>query len=346
MRITILVASLWLVTSSLHGKIVFHSKRDGNREIYTMRSDGRHQTRLTHHAASDGVPAWSPNGRQIAFHSYRDGNAEVYVMDADGSNQRRLTRHPALDGFADWHPDGRKIAFDSNRDGKVNIYVMDADGSHVKQITRLEFASRPKWSPNGKRIAFEGIIDDTRQVYVVNADGTHRFQVSNPVPNAAMFLRGWSPDGKQILYSAAINSSVNDSSMIIATLHLTRREVIRWEQVPIPRMPLSTGAWGADGKSVLFAGKKADHWNIYRFQLRDGRLIQLTDNPFKDSGPHEWNPRLPVSPRKLVPKSWGEIKSLSFREEMHYEEISVDNRMVRDFCFALGPLFFLTLFRF
>ncbi len=310
MRMTILVACLWLVTSPLWGKIVFHSKRDGNREIYTMRSDGGHQTRLTHHAASDGVPAWSPNGRQIAFHSYRDGNAEVYVMDADGGNQRRLTRHPAMDSFADWHPDGKKIAFNSNRDEKLNIYVMDADGSNVKQITRLKFASRPKWSPDGKQIAFEGTIEDTRQVYVVNAAGTHRFQVSEPVPNAAMYLRGWSLDGKQILYSKAINAHVDTSFLVIATLDpVGRRKVVKWEQIPVPRMSLDTGAWGADGKSVLFAGKKKDHWNIYRFRLRDEELTQLTNQPFKDSGPHEWNPRLSVQPQRLLPVFWGEIKS-------------------------------------
>ena len=270
MRMTILVACLWLVTSHLQAKIVFHSKRDGNREIYTMHSDGSHQTRLTHHAASDGVPAWSPNGRQVVFHSYRDGNAEVYVMDADGSNQRRLTRHPAMDSFADWHPDG-------------------------------------------KRIAFEGTIDNARQVYVVNADGTRRFQVSNRVPNAAMFLRGWSPDGKQILYSKAINSHVDTPFLVIATLDpVGRGKVVKWEQVKVPRMPLDTGAWGADGESVLFAGKRKSRWNIYRFRLRDKTLIQLTNNPFKDSGPHEWNPLLPVSPQGLVPKRWGEIKSNSY----------------------------------
>lgn len=347
MRIGMLVACLWVATGSLQAKIAFHSKRDGNTEIYTMGSDGSNQTRLTHHVASDSSPAWSPNGRQIAFHSYRDENYEVYVMDADGSNQRRLTRHPKADGSPDWHPDGRRIAFNSSRDGKLNIYVMDADGDNVKQITHLEFASRPKWSPDGKRIAFEGVLDNTRQVYAINADGTHRFRVSEPAPNAVMFLRGWSPDGKQILYSAAINASVNDSSMIIAALApVGRGKVVQWERVAVPRMPLSTGAWEADGKSILFAAKKENHWNIYRFRLRDKTLIQLTDQPFKDSGPHEWNPRLPVSPQGLAPKSWGEIKSHSFREEMYYEEISVDNRMVRDFCFTLDHSFLRTLFRF
>ena len=83
MRMTILVACLWLATSPLWGKIVFYSHRDGNTEIYTMDSDGTNQTRLTFNEARDGVPAWSPNGQQIVFRSYRNGerNAEIYVMD-------------------------------------------------------------------------------------------------------------------------------------------------------------------------------------------------------------------------------------------------------------------------
>ena len=41
------LASFWLVTNSLHIKIVFYSNRDGNAEIYTIDSDGGNRTRLT-----------------------------------------------------------------------------------------------------------------------------------------------------------------------------------------------------------------------------------------------------------------------------------------------------------
>ena len=53
-RTLILMASLWLVTSPLWGKIVFHSNRDGNWEIYTMNSHGTNQTRLTFNEVGDG----------------------------------------------------------------------------------------------------------------------------------------------------------------------------------------------------------------------------------------------------------------------------------------------------
>ena len=319
LRILVLVACLWLATSPLWGKIVFYSERDGNHEIYTMDSDGSNTTRLTHQLASDRAPAWSPNGRQIVFDSDRDGNEEVYVIDAAGGNPRNLTRHPASDSYPDWSPDGSQIAFCSGRGSKepnqeIDIFVMDADGGNVRQMTHLGFASRPKWSPDGKRIAFEAITDAGRVIYVVDVDGKNLWQVSFPNIRAGMFARGWSPDGTQVLYTEAIGHSVNDATLIIATLHPTRREVIHWDRVHLPKMPVSGGAWGADGKSVLFTSRPADgplnlHWNIYRFHLTDRKLIQLTHHVKRDQIGQEWNPSLSVPVQRVLPLFWGEIKS-------------------------------------
>ena len=315
-RIYTLVTCLWLVTSVLHAKIVFRSVRDGNGEIYKMDADGRNQKRLTFNDSPDSSPVWSPNGQQIAFMGERDKNWDVYVMDTDGGNQRNLTHHPNIDGDPDWSPDGSQIAFTSGRGGNedIDIFVMDANGGNVRQVTHMGFASRPKWSPDGKRILFEAVTGNGREVYVIDTDGKNRWKVSFPNIEAGMFARGWSPDGKQILYTEAIGHSVNDATLIIATLHPTRREVLNWERVHLPKMPISGGAWGADGKSVLFSARPADgpknlDWNIYRFHLTDRKLIQLTHHVRKDSSPHEWNPRLFVPSQRLLPLFWGEIKS-------------------------------------
>ena len=316
---TILVASLWLVTSPLWGKIVFYSKRDGNEEIYRMNSDGSNLMRLTFNEARDKSPTWSPNGQQIAFHSYRDGNAEVYVMDADGSNQRNLTRHPALDGYPYWSPDGNLIAFCSTQNGgknqDLNIFVMDADGSNVKQITRFEFATNPRWSPDGKQILFEGDIDQGRQIYAVRPDGRGLWRVSEPKPNTGMLLGGWSPDGKKVVYVETVGFESDKSVAVIATLHPAgRQQVVKREPLPLPRWDMTSETWSTDGESILFAGrnravKDDNNWEIYRFRFQDGQLARLTNHPQDDLGPHEWDPRLPVSPQGLAPTRWGEIKS-------------------------------------
>ena len=313
-----LTCCLWLGTMSAHSKIVFQSGRNGKLDIYVMNSDGTGQTRLTHNEAHDFAAAWSPNGRQIAFTRARDDeDLEIYVMDADGGNQHNLTHHPALDGDPDWSPDGSQIAFTSERTNGLSIFVMDPDGANVSQLTEGPFDVIPKWSPDGKRIAFEAMLGlgHGRQIYVMNADGTNRWQVSEPIPQAGMFMMGWSPDGKKILYTAAIDLLVMKSSLVIATLHPRRHEAVKHERVPLPKkMHIYGAAWGADGKSVLVTLRTAPReeggeWNVYRFRLPDGPLIQLTDHPATDGGAREWNPALSVSPQKLAPKRWGEIKS-------------------------------------
>ena len=313
-----LTCCLWLGTMSAHSKIVFQSGRNGKLDIYVMNSDGTGQTRLTHNEAHDFAAAWSPNGRQIAFTRARDDeDLEIYVMDADGGNQHNLTHHPALDGDPDWSPDGSQIAFTSERTNGLSIFVMDPDGANVSQLTEGPFDVIPKWSPDGKRIAFEAMLGlgHGRQIYVMNADGTNRWQVSEPIPQAGMFMMGWSPDGKKILYTAAIDLLVMKSSLVIATLHPRRHEAVKHERVPLPKkMHIYGAAWGADGKSVLVTLRTAPReeggeWNVYRFRLPDGPLIQLTDHPATDGRAREWNPALSVSPQKLAPTRWGEIKS-------------------------------------
>jgi Tol biopolymer transport system component len=66
------------------------SNRDGNWEIYVVNSDGTGLRRLTHSAANDGLPTWSPDGETLAFVSDEGGSWAVWAIDADGANRRKL----------------------------------------------------------------------------------------------------------------------------------------------------------------------------------------------------------------------------------------------------------------
>lgn len=173
--------------------VAFNSMRDGNEEIYVMRSDGTGVTRLTFNPAIDQYPAPSMDGNRIAFQSTRDDPdintcgqpgqpncvTHIYTMNVDGTAQTRLTNGPWQDTNPNWSQGGTRIAFVSNRDdpnplacgqaGKPNcithIYVMNTDGSGVTRLTInpvnvLASNREPNWSPDDTRIAFASTRDD------------------------------------------------------------------------------------------------------------------------------------------------------------------------------------------
>ena len=99
----------------------------GAPDIFVMRADGSHERRLTHSAANDVYPGFSPNGRKIVFGSDRTGKTEIFAMRAGGSRQRRLTAKTATNSYPSFSPNGRKIVFSSDRDGNYE-YLRDERG--------------------------------------------------------------------------------------------------------------------------------------------------------------------------------------------------------------------------
>lgn len=67
--------------------------------------------RLTTAQASDGSPAWSPDGSRLAFVSRRGGDeaAALYVIAVDGGEAEKVLELPASVAAPKWLPDGRRL---------------------------------------------------------------------------------------------------------------------------------------------------------------------------------------------------------------------------------------------
>lgn len=183
------------------GTLAFVSERDGNSEIYIVRTDGTGLVRLTNNAGSDFDPAWSPDGSRIAFTSDRDGGSNIYVMNADGSNVVRRTTAGGLQPA--WSPDGGTIAFTrSLGGGGTGIATLTSDGalssSGLGRVPGVN--SDAAWSPDGRKIAFVNASDYTSDVLVVNADGSGTMtQLMVPyVPYRTTSYPAWSPGGARM----------------------------------------------------------------------------------------------------------------------------------------------------
>ncbi len=251
--------------------IAFSSKRDGNREIYVMDSDGNNPRRLTNHSVDDRSPSWSPDGRHIAFYSYRYGNREIYVMDSDGNNPRRLTKHSANDYRPSWSPDGRHIVFSFDRDGNAEIYVMDSDGNNPRRLTKHPADDwSPSWSPDGRHIAFSSDRDGNTEIYVMDSDGNNPRRLTNHW--AYDGSPSWSPDGRHIAFS-----SDRDDNWEIFVMDSDGNNPRR-----LTKHPADDGSpsWSPDGRHIAFSSDRDDNWEIFVMELwEDGTHLDGGDSP-------------------------------------------------------------------
>lgn len=119
-------------------RLVFHTNRDGNMDVYAASVDGSSAVNLTKHPSNDGTPSWSPDGRKIVFSSDRTGTLQIYEMNADGSGLRLLFNH---EGWSDirprYSPDGRHILFGTQQpfDRDSQIATINSDGSGFLPLT-------------------------------------------------------------------------------------------------------------------------------------------------------------------------------------------------------------------
>jgi Tol biopolymer transport system component len=144
--------------ASPNGKrVAFGSDRDGDAEIYVMRTDAREgpnnrPVKLTDNATyHDSQPDWSPDGSRIVYVSYRNSNNgdDIFVMRADGRGKKKnLTRSPAREQYPAFSPDGKYIVFTSDRGGDQEIWKVRLDGTGLTQVTSDGLDNhQPDWQP-------------------------------------------------------------------------------------------------------------------------------------------------------------------------------------------------------
>ncbi len=147
-------------------RIAYLADRTGNREIWTMQSDGTGKTQVTFSEGSVSGYSWSPDGARIAYVVASPPGTlpefSLRIINSDGSGSEQLTTGNR-DTSPVWSPDGTRIAFRSESRDRA-LWVMKSDGSGLAPLGPDNPAyMMHQWSPDGRTI----VVSNGNDLYAI-----------------------------------------------------------------------------------------------------------------------------------------------------------------------------------
>ena len=228
--------------------------------------------------------ALTPDGRRLAYVEKQlnvdrteSRNSFLYVLDGEGAAPRRVTAGNGTAVHAEknaaWSADGAQLAFlsDAAKEKQLQLYIAPAAGGTAKKLTTLAGqVAHPRWSPDGRTIALLVIEGLTQAAGAVEAAPRDSGEVAETIFEQRILLVDvatggarlltpadtyvyefdWSPDGKQIAFTAAPGSG--DNNWWIARLFAVEVASARVREISNPATQIAVPRWSPDGQSIAF----------------------------------------------------------------------------------------------
>lgn len=274
-----------------HAKIVFKSGSD----IYVMDDDGRNAKMLVERVDGRYLmwPVWSPDGKQIAFLRQlpivpkQTPTDAIFIINSDGTGEFRVTGGDDDVGIASWSPDGKHLVFISQYDA----WTIDIATKALRRLTRtVSLKPAVAWSPDGKYIAYRDRTKVSTTIHLMRADGSGQREL---VPSDRFHWRyspRWSPDSQAVVYYEVTFNQQGDFVSKKAVIHNIKTGKRRIVQTPDNWSIHSVCFMGS--KYLLISAKgrhgNPDKYEIYRYHLVTGKIVNLTNTPAVDDSQPDW----------------------------------------------------------
>jgi Tol biopolymer transport system component len=157
------------------------------------------------YAANSGVPAMSPDGRQVAVSQAVSGSAsDLWLLDATRGLFTRFTNDPFINNFPLWSPDGRHIVFQTNAKGFLDLYQKPVVGTSPPElvVATTQSKSPNDWSADGRWLLYRSLDPANGwDLWALPMEGDRK---PVPVVQTSFSERDgqFSPDGRWIAYQS------------------------------------------------------------------------------------------------------------------------------------------------
>ena len=262
-------------------------------------------------------PAISPDGKLVAyFHSGLRG-VELKVADATTGEDRGTLAAPGLSTKFDalsflysagsWSPDGQRLAYITYNDGDNEINIVNVASRDIERRikpTNVGAVSTVAWSPDGTKLAFSGMVGGISDLFLFELSSGMTRRLTNDL--FADLQPSWSPDGSAIVFvtdrEGPVPEGVESGSDFRRLSHAPLRlGVVDATSGRVQVLPAIAGAkhispqFSADGRSILFVSDRGGYSDIYRLEIENGAIFQVTKAAAGVSGISEFSPALSVS---------------------------------------------------
>lgn len=255
-------------------------------------------------------PAISPNGKYLAFLSEKDlFGIDLFLADAKTGKIIRKLSSQISNGHIDdfnfiesagaWSPDSKQFAFSVFSHGKNQMIIIDvSNGRTILQTAmgKVKQFGNLTWSSNGKDIAFSGMQDGQSDIFSYNLDTKKITQITND--EYSDYAPSFSPDGKKIVFSSDRVAIIGNNANAVNPINLS---VYTIADQSIKNINVFAGAnnlnpqFSGDSQNIFFLSNRDGFRNLYKYNLNDESVEQLTDYFTGISGITEFSPAISVS---------------------------------------------------
>ncbi len=219
-------------------------------------------------------PTWTPDGSRLAISLATGYDLDIFSVPIDGAGWTNLTNTGSYEWYPSWSPDGRYLLFLSDRvrcpswipgeanacDALVdapptsgNVFVLDTVSSEVIQLSDEWVIDPPEWV-NNTQVAFASgdplFGDPERRLWIadVRTRQAREVQLANGSDGPYRLSAAWSPDGRQVIFQSASNTT---TEIIMMTTDGTL--IGRTGELTFPRYSMSA-SWSPDSTRVAIGG--------------------------------------------------------------------------------------------
>ena len=229
------------------------AQNKGNRELWSVNTDGSDRKRLTTTKFSEYQAVWRPDGKKIGFLSAESGAMQMWEMNPDGSERVQITSvEEGITGFK-YSPDQSKILYTKD------IYLDKVEKDLYKDLPK---ASGKIYNDLMYR-HWDAFVETTSHPFVADYDGK---AVSNDTdilagepyespmrPFGGIEQITWSPDSKSVVYTCRKKTGK-------AYAVSTNSDIYQYDLASKQTINLSEGMMGYDQDPVFSPDGKKIAW--------------------------------------------------------------------------------------